>query len=215
MKKRFFVTSLILVLLFSNLSIYAVARPPITDFTPYDLKAELMEEDELHPYGSVELTFKIDDLSADFFGDEYAVVIEKKIGSEDWIGVSYEHASYYLNNYVIGENQYRFEQLWIEDDEWTDDVLVSFRVRVSINDSTFSGYEYSGYSNVATIGIKSSTWALAEIKEALDYGIVPDSLKDDYTKFITREEFAELAVKVYEVYEGIEATPISPNPFKD
>ncbi|MBN2220949.1 MAG: S-layer homology domain-containing protein, partial [Vallitaleaceae bacterium] len=29
------------------------------------------------------------------------------------------------------------------------------------------------------------------------------------------EEFAELAVKVYEVYEGIEATPISPNPFKD
>lgn len=215
MKKRFLASFVVFVLLFSNLSVYAVAAPPISEFTPYDLSAELLEVDEMHPYGSVALTFKINDLSSDFFGEEYAVLIEKKIGSQDWIEVSYERASTYLSSYNIGTDQYRFEQLWNEDYAWSDDILVSYRVRVSINDSTFSPIEYSAYSNVATVGIKSSSWALAEIKEALDYGIVPDSIKDDYTKNITREEFAELAVKVFEVYEGTEATPVSPNPFKD
>lgn len=215
MKKRFFTIILTLVFILSNLSIYAVATPPISNFTPYDLKAELMEVDGLHPYGSVALTFKINDLSADASGDAYAIIVEKKIGNDAWIEVSYERASTYLENYSIGTDQYRFEQLWTEDTEFKDNILVSYRVRVSINDSTFSPYEYSGYSNTATIGIKASSWALTEIKEALDYGIVPDSVKDDYTKNITREEFAELAVKVYETYEGTQATPVSPNPFTD
>lgn len=215
MKKRFFAVLLVFILILSNLSIYAVAVPPITDFTPYELKAELMEVDDLHPYGSVELTFKINDLISDSSGDAYAVLVEKKIGNAEWIEVSYERASYYLDNYSIGTDQYRFEQLWTEDTEFKDNILVSYRVRVSINDSTLSPYDYSGYSNIATVGIKASPWALVEIKEALDYGIVPDSVKDDYTKNITREEFAELAVKVFETYEGTQATPISPNPFTD
>lgn len=62
----------------------------------------------------------------------------------------------------------------------------------------------------------SSSWASTEIEAAEALGLIPESLKTaDLTRPITREEFAELAVKLYEKSTGTEATPSSPNPFTD
>ena len=61
-----------------------------------------------------------------------------------------------------------------------------------------------------------SSWAKTEIDKAAEYSLIPDSLKSaDLTKPITREEFAELGVKLYEQATGTSAAAASPNPFTD
>ena len=80
---------------------------------------------------------------------------------------------------------------------------------------------YSPVSNVVTIGSGSfyadaSTWAEPELKKANDLGLIPNILKGaDMTKPITREEFCELAVLLYETAMETTAAPTSPNPFTD
>ena len=62
----------------------------------------------------------------------------------------------------------------------------------------------------------ASTWAVPELKEANGLGLIPDILKGaDMTKSITREEFCELAVLLYEKMTGTTASPVTPNPFTD
>jgi hypothetical protein len=78
----------------------------------------------------------------------------------------------------------------------------------------------SPYSNVASTKIEAysdaSNWAKPEIDEADKNGLIPDSLRGaDMTKPITREEFAELTVKLYEKTTGKMAEEVFPNPFYD
>ena len=78
----------------------------------------------------------------------------------------------------------------------------------------------SAYSNIASTKMQAysdaSAWAKPELDEADKIGLIPDSLKGaDMTKPITREEFAELAVKLYEKTTGKMALEASPNPFTD
>jgi len=62
----------------------------------------------------------------------------------------------------------------------------------------------------------ASQWATAELQKADEAGLIPDILNGaDLTRPITREEFAELAVKLYEKSTGKAALPVSPNPFPD
>jgi hypothetical protein len=86
---------------------------------------------------------------------------------------------------------------------------------VHLCDSTYSSVAASEWSNTATIGIKSSAWASGDIAKADEYGLIPASLKDDYTRPITRQEFAELAVKLYEAKVKTSAEPVNVNPFID
>ena len=80
---------------------------------------------------------------------------------------------------------------------------------------------YSPVSNVVTIGSGSfyadaSTWAVPELKNASDLGLIPDILKGtDMTKPITREEFCELSVLLYEKATAKAAQAASANPFTD
>jgi hypothetical protein len=80
---------------------------------------------------------------------------------------------------------------------------------------------YSPISNAVTIGSGSfysdaSTWAEPELKKASDLGLIPDILKGaDMTKPITREEFCELSVLLYEKATAKTAEAASANPFTD
>ena len=85
----------------------------------------------------------------------------------------------------------------------------------SISDSRFSDW-----SNELVLNEKAdftaSQWALAELAEADKLGLIPDSLKGaDLTKPITRQEFAAVAVRVYESLTGTKAQTVSSNPFGD
>ena len=76
-------------------------------------------------------------------------------------------------------------------------------------------------SNVVTIGSGSfyadaSTWAEPELAKANELSLIPDILKGaDLTKPITREEFCELAVLLYEKVTATATSPIAVNPFTD
>ncbi|MGI6751131.1 MAG: S-layer homology domain-containing protein [Anaerovoracaceae bacterium] len=59
-----------------------------------------------------------------------------------------------------------------------------------------------------------SEWAEDEIEEAYKYGLTYAGVEGDYKKQITREEFATIAVKLYEKLSGKTATPAA-NPFTD
>ncbi len=80
---------------------------------------------------------------------------------------------------------------------------------------------YSPESNSLSIGSGSfyadiSAWAKDEVTKANEYELIPEILKGaDMTKPITREEFCELAVLLYEKVTGNEAVAVSPNPFTD
>lgn len=87
-------------------------------------------------------------------------------------------------------------------------------------DSAASVYIYSPFSNVISHNMPAwsdaSAWATEELKKADDAGLIPGILKGaDLTKPITREEFCELALLLYEKTTGESPAPISPNPFTD
>lgn len=79
----------------------------------------------------------------------------------------------------------------------------------------------SPFSNVVEIGTpafysNASNWAKPELQKAYDLGLIPAILDGaDMTKPITREEFAELAVMLYEKVSNKKSEPFSPNPFTD
>ncbi len=213
------VLSLLLILFISLSTIataYADTKP--TDYTPYQLTAVQMDIDGTHPYGSALLSFKIDNLPGDT-GDNiltWYVNIDKKIDQGNWIGVANIPTAVFMAENQKSPGSYSYEQLWNEDNEWDGTKIISYRVYVSLEDLVSNRGGNSSYSNIATIGLISSTWAVPELQKAEGLGLIPDILKGaDLTKPINREEFCELAVILYEKTTGKAAVAVSPNPFKD
>ncbi len=72
-----------------------------------------------------------------------------------------------------------------------------------------SGEIYSPFSNVISHGMPAyegaHNWARQELDKAAGYGLITDSIKGNVAENITREEFAEIALKLYEVYTGEKA----------
>lgn len=60
-----------------------------------------------------------------------------------------------------------------------------------------------------------SNWAKADIDIASNKNLIPGSIDSNYRKSITREEFSELAVNLYEVLTKKEVTVQGNNPFID
>lgn len=217
--KRFvsilFAWMLVLAMLCGNMS-FADTIP--ADLTPTNLKATLIPEDQTHPYGSAQLTFHISNLPGDT-GDTtlgWYVGIEKKIGDGEWQEVNLTPSVTMLSTYATGGGNYRFEQIWVEDYAWDGTKPVSYRAYVLLDDITGNRGGKSGYSNVAAVGLTSSGWAVTELEKAQGYGLIPGILQgQNLTKPVTREEFCELAVLLYEEVSGKTAVAQSPNPFTD
>ena len=130
--------------------------------------------------------------------DSMAIAGSKLLSSSDTLDPVEEN---YVDKVVIEENTYYF--------------------RVLFEGETSTGnYIRSGFSNVVSTKVEAysnaSTWAKPELEKAADYGLIPESLKGaDMTKNITREEFAEVAVKLYEKTTGFTPYVTVPNPFTD
>ena len=111
---------------------------------------------------------------------------EEYTANPDWIGSGYRTTS---STNGITENS-------------------SVQVRVRILDQVTG--KYSPYSN--TIGTKvlwenTSAWAQTGIQMAVDDGLFPECLEGtDLTKTINRQEFAAVAVKLYEAMSGTSLT---------
>ena len=206
----------ILVMVAMILCLFPATAFAVAEVAPYDLTAKELAVDETHPYGSALLTFKINNLEASTDSVHWAVMIEKKIGSGSWIGTDEIPSETMLDQYQVSTGVFAYEQLWVESYEWDGTQQISYRVYVKQYDYTWTGVGQTDYSNVATLGMKSSSWAVAELNEAEALGLIPDILQGkDLTKPITREEFCELSVLLYEKVTATAASAASPNPFKD
>lgn len=73
---------------------------------------------------------------------------------------------------------------------------------------------FSTFSISVNAGNVPSNWALKEINSAIREGLVTDKVTKDYQKNITREEFCELAVKLYQKITA-ETVSANNNPFID
>ncbi len=130
--------------------------------------------------------------------DSMAIAGSKLLQSSDTLDPVEKN---YVDKVVIEENIYYF--------------------RVLFEGETSTGnYIYSSFSNITSTKVESysnaSNWAKPELEKATDYGLIPDSLKGaDMTKPITREEFAEVAIKLYEKTTGFTPYVNVPNPFTD
>ncbi|MDF2890122.1 MAG: hypothetical protein K0R80_489 [Clostridia bacterium] len=60
-----------------------------------------------------------------------------------------------------------------------------------------------------------SDWAKAKIDGAIAANLLPEKLQGEYRRNITREEFSEIAVNLYEALSGQEAVLQVKNPFTD
>jgi len=61
----------------------------------------------------------------------------------------------------------------------------------------------------------ASDWAKDLLDKAVDYGFITEKIKDNMNGAITREEFAEVTVKLYEQYTGNKAEAAPVNTFID
>ena len=109
--------SFLLIALFGMASLTVVtADTKPSDLTLYQLTATQIAEDQMHPYGSALLSFKINGLP-NSTGDDtltWYVNIEKKIGDSDWIIVSAIPSQDFIADHMQGTELYNFEQLWIQ-----------------------------------------------------------------------------------------------------
>lgn len=71
--------------------------------------------------------------------------------------------------------------------------------------------------NLTISGQQVDTWALELVNEAIAANLVPNSLGNDLRTNITREQFAGVAVKLYEAMSGatIQTPPLADNKFTD
>lgn len=60
-----------------------------------------------------------------------------------------------------------------------------------------------------------SPWAKGDIEEAIEISLITGKIQGDYQKAITREEFGELALELYEFLAGEEVQVEGENPFVD
>jgi hypothetical protein len=213
---------------------------PFTLETPRNLKAELKYDEDGLPYFALtlvipesvrEINQNIIENEEPYEGincDEISIQFDYKVNDYDWNegpsmywntsmslaeylgGGYYEYRPYEEyeddGSFKIEEQNYQFRAYfyttWGYVDDWMDKEIVS------------------DFSNLVTIGNAfyyegASEWAKPELDMAAGYGLIPESIRNKMSEPITREEFAEVAVLLYEKMTGKKAEPVSPNPFTD
>lgn len=74
----------------------------------------------------------------------------------------------------------------------------------------------STYAEAGTVPyIDASPWAVPELERAGTYGFITERMNERMNAPITREEFSELAVVLYEKYTGVKAVAADMNVFAD
>lgn len=218
MKRRLTIVSILILLMLSLIPQSVMAVENINSYKPFELTVSPIPIDGLHPSGSVLLTFKINNLPGDT-GDStftWYVSIQKKIGNGTWSDVELIPSVRLLDENQTKPGLFAFEQIWVEDYEWDGASTISYRTYVSLEDLVGDGSAKTGYSNEVSIGLIASKWAVEELEEANGFGLIPSILQGaDLTKTISREEFAELAVLLYEKTAETEAEVVAANPFID
>lgn len=138
--------------------------------------------------------------------------IDFKLGREEWISTKDELPAHYLKYSKDGKASIEIDpiKLGLIDDEINlEKNSYSFRVRYrykyiqNMIETHIDGY----FSSPTILGFlpyyqNASDWAFEELDRAVEYNMIPDDIRDDMKKEITREEFSEVVVSLYELQTG-------------
>jgi hypothetical protein len=147
-------------------------------------------------------------------GGKVGTEVWLKVGNGNWVMC---HTNNFVEEFNIGVEAY----FGLKESSDAAVYQVKFLYTMPVVDSKGAmANRTSPFSNVIFMGMsaysEASQWAKTELDKANSYGLIPESLKGaDMTKPITREEFAEVSVLLYEKTTGKTSEPASPNPFKD
>lgn len=159
------------------------------------------------------------DLNAMVASGMHTEIWMRKAGEKDFKMIN---TSPFRNEYImIGVTEY-FEKAKASYEEEGYEIKIRYVLndlrkypQVGRSDIIYSPFS-DVYSHNMPAWADASKWAATELTEADKLGLIPDILQGaDMTKPITREEFAELAVLLYEKTTNEKSTPVSPNPFSD
>lgn len=206
MRKRYFFITFILILFISTLVLVGVAEViPIE--APQNLSVHQKIDDDGNAF--ILLAFDAPE-SVKLFGEKTWVTnaelyyeVEYRMGRGDWVPIGGIHFS-------------EGEQIVINDSENKIDIknnLYSFRARFgyyTYNEDNSVVSDYSLYSNIAHIGDKTtfgsyqnaSSWAVAELERALEYGFITEKIRNSMNAPISREELCEVIIALYENLAG-------------
>lgn len=153
------------------------------------------------------------DSSMDSFGIEYQV--DFRVGRDKWTSEKGALQTDKLVSNASGKSEIRFnpienglvKSIDLEENNY------NFRIRYKYNGT------YSDFSNMVTLGLmpyyeNASDWATDELDKAASLKLIPESIRQDMKKEITREEFAEVIIKLYELQTG-QALDYNEGIFKD
>ncbi|ATW25209.1 S-layer homology domain-containing protein [Candidatus Formimonas warabiya] len=85
----------------------------------------------------------------------------------------------------------------------------------SVNEDVYEDENEDVDIDEIDIYAEASGWAVEEIKKAAEYNLLSEKVIGNYTNYITKEEFSELAVRLYEELSGKTAELPEVNPFVD
>ena len=233
----FLITVVMMVTMMGNLSAFAANLPTggSLDQAPQNLTVELKEWEDGRHYFALKWTNPRSIWELGRYGVEHGewgaeYQIDMKIGDGQW---RYDKGESLFGNALDFDEETDNPENYVTDNVTCDPMdlgvdgnvdikanVYHLRVRYAYVDNQGSDedhYIYSPFSNVVSIGTKAfyknaSGWAKTELQKAYDLGLIPYILNFSYiTKPITREEFAELAVLLYEKFQGT-STPILRTP---
>ena len=241
----FLITTVMMFTMMGSLSAFAADLPTGDSFeAPQNLTVELKEWEDGRPYFALKWTNPQSIWELQKYGVEHGewganCQIDVKVGNGQWyydasgelfgnalnFGEEFDEPGNYVTDDVVFDPIQLNENLGVDGTVDIKTNVYYIRVRYAYVDNQGSDgeehYIYSPFSNVASIGTgefykEASDWAKSELQKANDLGLIPAMLKGaDMTKPITREEFAELAVVLYERVTDKKSEPVSPNPFTD
>lgn len=187
---------------------------------PVNLKVETKKDSNAKPY--FQLDWAIPD-SVTAINKQWPVyhVIDFKVGSGKWLSetVSWDRLPQAPSGLLKSADMLDPVEEGLADAIVVEKNTYYFRIAYVCKQPSGTPV-ISAYSNVASSKVEAysnaSDWAKPELQKAIDAGLIPDILKGaDMTKPITREEFAELSVRLFEKVTAKASQPVSPNPFMD
>ncbi|MBN2221398.1 MAG: S-layer homology domain-containing protein [Vallitaleaceae bacterium] len=142
----------------------------------------------------------------------------KQEGDTEFIKI---HDSFFANEYILidADDYFSKSQDSYEEEAYEIKIRYSLDLR-KYPQANRTDMIYSPFSNVLSQNMpawsNAHPWAEGELLLADEANLIPEVLRgQDLTRPITREEFAELAVLLYETTTGKSAIAASPNPFTD
>ncbi len=230
MQKRIIVLILTIILSFS---LIGSANAQVTLDAPQNLSVKLVSHDDGRPCFELKWTNpqSIEDMienAAEIGEAPMFYQIDYKIGNQPWDSE--------VNGDLLYGNSLDANQD-VEDYPLFDPIDAGYEGTVDIKaniyylrvrcvyyycDDVEDHYIYGPFSNIVSIGTEAyqktyseaSQWAVAELDKAVEYGFITDKIKDKMNGPITREEFCEIVVRMYESMTETKAT-YQGNPFND